>query len=191
MSKKLLDAVYQAIVSHDTRFDGIYYVGIKSTGIFCRPSCRSRTPRKENISIFSSIESAREAGFRACKRCRPDDPGRHGPDAQLAQRVQDLVEEKYDSPITLADMAGMLNVSPYHLQRVFKRITGTTPARHLHGIRIQQAMLLIKETDCPVKDIAARVGYRSLSHFTMAFQKSTGLTPSSYRELQRGEEQGE
>jgi len=180
-----LDMVYEAILGHDTKFDGIYYVGIKSTGIFCRPSCRSRTPKKENIVVFDSIESAEKAGFRACKRCRPDDPGRHGPDAQLAGRLKDLVQKSYDRPLTLAGLAAELNVSQYHLQRVFKRIIGITPARYLHDLRMEQARQLLERGDLPIREIAFGVGFRSLSHFASAFQKANGSSPLKYRDQVR------
>lgn len=185
MDGNLLNQVYEAILTHSTKFDGIYYVGIKSTGIFCRPSCRSRTPKKENVLIFTSIESALQAGFRACKRCKPDDPGRHGPDALLAERLKDLIRRNIGQPLTLGDMAADLNISRYHLQRTFKRITGVTPARYLHETRMEQAKKLLEQEDQPVKQIASRVGIRSLSHFAAAFQKATGHSPSKYRELIR------
>lgn len=180
-----LDMVYKAILAHDTEFDGIYYVGIKSTGIFCRPSCRSRIPKKENIVVFDSIERAGKAGFRPCKRCRPDEPGRHGPDAQLAGRLMDLVQKGYNRRLTLAGMAVNLNVSQYHLQRVFKRIIGITPAQYLHNLRMAKARQLLERGDLPIRNIAFGVGFSSLSHFASAFQKANGLSPSKYREQLR------
>jgi AraC family transcriptional regulator of adaptative response / methylphosphotriester-DNA alkyltransferase methyltransferase len=178
----LLDIIYKAVLTHDPKFDGVYCIGIRSTGIFCRPSCRSRTPKRENVRVFDSIQSAKDAGFRACKRCKPEDPGPYGPDAQMVEGVKDLIRKNYDKPLGLAELAVQLNISPYHLHRIFKRVTGETPAQYLRQIRMEQAKRILKHTQHPIHEIAKNVGFRSISHFVSAFQKATGLTPSEYRE---------
>lgn len=181
MGNNLLDIVYQAVLAHDPKFDGIYYTGIRSTGIFCRPSCRSRTPKRENVRVFDDIERAKEAGFRACKRCKPEDPGPYGPDAQTVEGVKNFMEKNYNKPITLSELAGHFNISPFHLHRMFKRVTSVTPVQYLCQIRMEQAKLILKHTQLPIREIAQEIGLRSVSHFSLVFRKITGLTPSKYR----------
>lgn len=181
MGDDIFESVYATILRRDTTYDGIYYAGIVTTGIFCRPSCRSRTPKPENVRVYGSIEAAKAAGFRACKRCRPEQPGPNGPDAALAGAVSSMIGSRYADRLTLADMASRLNVSPFHLQRVFKRVTGTTPAQALLRKRLEKALELLRQGDEPIADIAAAVGFSSASHFTFVFHRSVGTSPQHYR----------
>lgn len=181
----LFQSVYETILSRDTIYDGRYYVGIVTTGIFCRPSCRSRIPRPENVRIYGSVEEAREAGFRPCKRCRPETPGRNGPDAEVAQAVSDLIQARYSEPLTLGEIALELKMSPYHLQRLFKRTTGRTPSKQLLLTRLEEAKRQLAGKDAAIAEIAAAVGFRSASHFSSVFQKTIGCAPHEYREQNR------
>ncbi|MFK7691308.1 bifunctional transcriptional activator/DNA repair enzyme AdaA [Paenibacillus sp. HJGM_3] len=174
-------AVYESILRRDTRYDGIYYVGIATTGIVCRPSCRSRIPKPENVRVYDSLEAALRAGFRPCKRCKPDTPGQNGPDAQLAQAALKLIQHQYAEPLTLAVMASRLNISPFHLQRTFKRTTGRTPAEQLMQTRLETARRKLTQSNHPVADIARAVGFRSASHFTAVFHRTYGCSPQTYR----------
>ncbi|UUZ79189.1 helix-turn-helix domain-containing protein [Paenibacillus sp. P26] len=174
MEDDIFESVYETILRRDTKYDGRYYVGIKSTGIFCRPSCRSRIPKPENVKVYGSIEEARQAGFRPCKRCRPDHPAPHGPDAEIARAVTELIERRYNENLTLGEMAAALNLSPFHLRRVFKRSTGATPAKQLLHTRLERSKRLLAEEDLPIAEIAAAVGFRSPSHFSYVFQKTVG-----------------
>jgi AraC family transcriptional regulator, regulatory protein of adaptative response / methylphosphotriester-DNA alkyltransferase methyltransferase len=182
MEDKRFQAVYETILSRDTRYDGRYYVGIVTTRIFCRPSCRSRTPKPENVRVYESIEEARRAGFRPCKRCRPDTPGQHGPDAEIAHTVIELIQQKYTDNLTLTDIAVQLRMSPFHLQRVFKRTTGTTPSKHLLHTRLESAKQLLIQNGQPIADIARAVGFRSASHFSSVFHKTYGCSPHEHRD---------
>ncbi|MCZ8512208.1 AraC family transcriptional regulator [Paenibacillus filicis] len=181
MDDTLLQSVYDTILTRDTRYDGQYYVGIVTTGIFCRPSCRSRLPKPENVRVYGSIAEAQEAGFRPCKRCRPEAPGKNGPDAELVQAVTGLIAARYSEPLTLNTIAAELKMSPYHLQRLFKRTTGTTPSKRLVLTRLEEAKRQLAGEELAIADIAAAVGFRSASHFSSVFQKSVGCTPNEYR----------
>ncbi|MDQ1910101.1 Ada metal-binding domain-containing protein [Paenibacillus sp. GD4] len=179
---QVFEAVYETILSRDTRHDGVYYVGIVTTGIFCRPSCRSRTPKRDNVRVYSSIEEARHAGFRACKRCKPDDPTPHGPDAELAEALSELIRQRYrENGLTLEAMAAALAISPYHMQRVYKRVTGLTPSKRLQQVRIEAAKRCLHETDRPIADIAKANGFGTAAHFSFVFQRSEGCAPNEYR----------
>ena len=122
---------WQAVISRDARQDGSFVFAVSSTGIYCKPSCPSRRPRREHVSFFAAPGDAEEAGFRACKRCRPD-----GLDdvtnRETVQTICRYIEENYsgERPITLAALGDHVGLSPFHLQRVFKKATGITPRQY-------------------------------------------------------------
>lgn len=176
------EVLWKAIMNCETTFDGKYYYAVISTGIFCRPSCRSRTPRRENVRIFCSVNEAKSAGFRPCKRCRPDERPL-GPDAELVNRAKNIIHDRYYERLTLANLAKELVISPYHLHRVFKRLTGVTPAEYILQKRLDKAMAALKaDRSRTITEIAFGVGFNSISHFSTVFQRMTGQTPSQYRE---------
>ncbi|MTH51939.1 helix-turn-helix domain-containing protein [Bacillus mangrovi] len=184
-----LDEVYETILSRDTKYDGIYFIGIASTKIYCRPSCRSRTPKKENVTVYESAKEAEKAGFRACKRCKPETAGQHGPDSALAESVKKVIMERYAEPLTLSAMAVAVKVSAYHLHRVFKRETGLTPAQYLLQFRISMAKELLKLDSYPVGETARKTGFKNPPHFSSVFKKTEGCTPLEYRNKQLLEEE--
>ncbi|MCF6138650.1 bifunctional transcriptional activator/DNA repair enzyme AdaA [Pseudalkalibacillus berkeleyi] len=181
MGDDIFQAVYETMKKRDTRFDGQYYVGIRTTGIVCRPSCRSRLAKPENVKIFSSVKEALNAGFRPCKRCKPETPSQHGPDAELSEAVLKLIREQYKEPLTLDVIANKLMMSPYHLQRIVKRTTGLTPNKHLHQMRITKAKEYLETSEMTINRIAKEVGFKNASHFSASFKKITGHTPNEYR----------
>lgn len=167
----------------DTTFDGKFFYGVITTGIFCRPSCRSRTPLPENIRIFQRINEAILAGFRACKRCRSDRFSL-GPNEELVQAAVAILNRRYQEPLTLDTLARELSISPYHLHRVFKGCMGITPAEYVLDKRIHTAKELLRtEATRTITDIAMVVGFRSSAHFSTVFQRVTGHSPSDYRVL--------
>ncbi|AZB43138.1 helix-turn-helix domain-containing protein [Bacillus sp. FJAT-42376] len=180
--KELFNAIYEVILSRTDVFDGKFYVGITTTKIFCRPSCRSRTPKRENVRVFGSIHEAKKAGFRACKRCKPEVPGENGPDAELAKNLKAFIQSHYQEALTLNSMAAELAISPYHLLRVFKRMTGVTPSKYLQDYRMQEGKNLLSIDAKPIAEIAAETGFSSPSHFSSLFKKSAGCTPQEYRD---------
>jgi AraC family transcriptional regulator, regulatory protein of adaptative response / methylphosphotriester-DNA alkyltransferase methyltransferase len=175
------DELYAVMIKRASTFDGKLYIGITSTGIVCFPSCRSRLPKRENVRVYGSLDDAIQAGFRPCKRCKPDNPQNHSPDAEIAKCVLALIAHRYHEPLTLAVMAEALNVSPYHLQRIVKRHTNLSPARHLLATRMERAKELLCSEDLPIQEVAKGVGFRSVSHFSGTFQKEVGITPSAFR----------
>jgi AraC family transcriptional regulator, regulatory protein of adaptative response / methylphosphotriester-DNA alkyltransferase methyltransferase len=177
------EALWRAIVNCETTFDGRYFYAVITTGIFCRPSCRSRTPKPENVRIFRSADDAKAAGFRPCKRCCPDDRPL-GPDAALVEDAKSIIEQRYHDPLTLHILAQELMMSPYHLHRVFKRLTGLTPAEFICQRRICAAEDALRtQPSRSITEIALAVGFRSASHFSTVFQKVTGHIPTDYRTL--------
>jgi AraC family transcriptional regulator of adaptative response / methylphosphotriester-DNA alkyltransferase methyltransferase len=186
-TQTVTDELYETMIRRDTKFDGKWYIGIVSTGIVCFPSCRSRLPKRENVRVFATLEDALRAGFRPCKRCKPDHPLGQSPDAEVANRVMEIIECRFHESLTLNALADELNMSPYHLQRTFKRFTGVSPAAELQRVRLQRAKERLETTDVPIRDIARRVGYQSASHFSATFRKAFGVSPNDYRSALKNE----
>ncbi|MBD0383782.1 bifunctional transcriptional activator/DNA repair enzyme AdaA [Paenibacillus sedimenti] len=170
---------WKAIVENDSRYDGKFFYAVKTTGIFCRPSCKSKLPNKEHVRIFVNKQDAISASYRPCKRCRPD--GARLPDEEWVQHITQHIEENYAEPLTLAVLADHFYASVYHLQRTFKRLMGFTPLTYLQQLRIDAAKQLLTETDLAMNAIAIQVGIPSAAHFATLFQKKTGLTPTEFR----------
>ncbi|GAA3411487.1 bifunctional transcriptional activator/DNA repair enzyme AdaA [Paenibacillus hodogayensis] len=185
MEQQLFNRVYESVVKREPTYDGVYYTGVKTTKIVCRPTCRAKTPLAGNVTFYDSLEGALHAGFRPCKRCKPEENGPLRPDAALAAQVDAIIEKKYSDKLTLSMLAASLAISPYHLQRVYKQVTGYSPAEKTERVRLKHAQKLLVETDEAVAEVGAAVGYSSPSHFTSWFCRRTGLSPTEYRNGQR------
>ena len=173
---------WRAIVECDAAYDGQFYYAVATTGIYCRPSCKSRTPKPENVRIFTRREEAAEQ-YRPCKRCRPD--AVRWPDEELAERVRAVIGQRYAETLTLQRMAEELHVSPYHLHHVFKRVTGQTPNDVLVATRLAKAKELLTAKGRSVTEVAGAVGYGNAGHFATVFVKHVGVSPREYREGSR------
>ncbi len=181
MDQTLFDRLYQAVAACDAAYDGVYYTGVRSTGIVCRPSCRARTPKPENVTFYRTLEEALQAGYRPCKRCRPDEHGALRPDAVLAMQADAMLAAGEGRPPKLAELAAELGVSPWHLHRIYKEVTGQTPAARSDALRLEKACGLLAEGKRPIAEAGRCAGFRSASHFAAWFQQRTGMTPSEYR----------
>lgn len=181
IDEKLSNEVWQAIVTNDPIFDGILYYGVATTKVFCRPSCKSRTPLKEHVQIFENIDQAISENFRPCKRCKPD--GMKLPNEEWIMQITQWIDIHYAEALTLHKLAELFHGSPYHLHRTFKRLHGITLSDYIKKIRIAKAIQYLKATDQTIMEIASAVGIPNAAHFATLFQKKTGLTPSKYRQL--------
>ena len=114
-------ALWQAVLHRDTRFDGIFVYAVHTTGIYCRPSCPSRKPARRHVDFFPVPEVAEQAGFRPCRRCRPDKVESDDPQVRLARTICRYIEAHLDESLTLASLGERFGFSPFHLQRTFKR----------------------------------------------------------------------
>jgi AraC family transcriptional regulator, regulatory protein of adaptative response / methylphosphotriester-DNA alkyltransferase methyltransferase len=171
---------WKAIVENNTAYDGRFLYAVKTTGIFCRPSCKSKLPNKEHVRIFANMYEALAESYRPCKRCRPD--GVRVPDEEWVQHIAEHIEEKYAEPLTLTVLADHFYASVYHLQRTFKRLKGITPLTYLQQIRIDAAKRLLMETDMAMNAVAIQVGIPNAAYFATLFQKKTGLKPTEFRQ---------
>ncbi|MEC0171121.1 Ada metal-binding domain-containing protein [Paenibacillus graminis] len=186
MEQALFERVYESVVRREPTYDGVYYTAVLTTHIVCRPSCRARTPKPGNVIFYESLEQAVAAGFRPCKRCRPEEGGVLRPDAVLAAEADQLMEAKFGQKVTLEMLARWLRVSPFHLQRTYKRVTGRSPAGRLDQLRIEKACALLTDTELAVAEVGQAVSFRGPPHFTAWFTRKTGLPPTEYRAQFKG-----
>ncbi|ANE46510.1 AraC family transcriptional regulator [Paenibacillus swuensis] len=183
MERQLFEHIYETIAKKETTYDGVYYTCVRTTRIFCRPSCRARTPYAKNVTFVTSAEDAVEAGYRPCKRCVPEAPGAQGPEERLAERVDVLIRQQLGQPVTLKSLADQLAVSPFHLQRLYTRVKGYSPAEQLKSERLAEAKRRLRKGDEAIAAIGAAVGFRSPSHFAAWLRRETGLTPTELQQL--------
>ncbi|PPK90817.1 AraC family transcriptional regulator of adaptative response / DNA-3-methyladenine glycosylase II [Kineococcus xinjiangensis] len=185
------EACYRAAAGRDPRFDGRIYLAVATTGIYCRPSCPARTPRPENCRWFRSAAAAVSAGFRACKRCRPDAlPGTrdHDASAGLADRAVRLIGEGAVDDGGIAGLAARLAVSERHLHRVLVAAVGAGPQQLNRTRRAQTARMLLEQTPLPVTDVAFAAGFASVRQFNDVMRAEFALTPSQLRRTRAPED---
>lgn len=186
MEQALFERIYASVVNREPTYDGIYYTAVLTTRIVCRPSCRARTPKAENVEFYTSLEKAARAGFRPCKRCKPEEGGVLRPDAVLAARADEVMEARLGEKLTLSKLAEALTVSPYHLQRTYKRVKGYSPAVKLDRLRSDKACGLLAHTDAPIAEIGRNAGFAGASHFAAWFTRRNGQSPTDYRNQFKG-----
>ncbi|OYD08486.1 bifunctional transcriptional activator/DNA repair enzyme AdaA [Paludifilum halophilum] len=177
-----LEKLWEAVVQCNKTYDGIFYYAVKTTGIFCRPSCKSKTPRKENVEFFFQIKDAVRSEYRPCKRCRPDryQPTYH-PNEKIARDIKRILENEYDQSWTLHKLSKRVGISAYHLQRLFKNRTGRSPRQYLNQVRIRQAKQLLLEGKQNNLEICFAVGFHDPNQFYTAFRKETGASPLAFK----------
>jgi AraC family transcriptional regulator, regulatory protein of adaptative response / DNA-3-methyladenine glycosylase II len=178
------DACYRALVTHDARFDGAFFVGVKTTGIYCRPVCRARTPRRERCEFFRRAALAEKAGFRACFRCRPERaPGHASVDAvsRLVAAAARSIDEGALNHESVEGLARRLGVGGRHLRRVMQDELGVGPIELGLSKRIALARELLLGTSLPMAQVALSSGFSSVRRFNDAYRKSQGMTPSEVR----------
>jgi len=181
------DVCYRALQSRDTRFDGLLFVGITSTGIYCRPVCPVRPARSANVSFFPSAAAAEAAGFRPCLRCRPETApfcsAWIGSRATVERALRLIVEDgALDAEgATVERLAERLGVGARQLTRLFARHLQASPSKVARTARVQRAKRLIDETSLPMTEIAMRAGFGSLRRFNSVFAEVYGRAPTEIR----------
>jgi AraC family transcriptional regulator of adaptative response / DNA-3-methyladenine glycosylase II len=180
------DAAYLALKARDARFDGRLFVGVTSTGVYCRPVCRVRTPRRENCRFYASAAQAEAAAFRPCLKCRPEiAPGLSAMDssAALAQAAARRIEHAVHAgePVSLPALAARLGVTDRHLRRIFQAAHGVAPREYLATQRLLLAKHLLTDTAEPVSQVALASGFDSLRRFNAAFAERYRMSPSRLR----------
>jgi AraC family transcriptional regulator of adaptative response / DNA-3-methyladenine glycosylase II len=180
------DAAYRALKARDARFDGRLFVGVTSTGVYCRPVCRVRTPRRENCRFFANAAQAEAAAFRPCLKCRPEiAPGLSSMDsssalARVSARWLDHAVHAGE-PIALPALAARLGVTDRHLRRIFQAEFGVSPQDHVTTQRLLLAKQLLTDTTLPVTQVALASGFASLRRFNAAFVERYRMVPTRLR----------
>ncbi|HWR23743.1 MAG TPA: Ada metal-binding domain-containing protein [Feifaniaceae bacterium] len=177
---------WQACVRSDGSYDGRCYVAVKTTGIFCRPSCTARKPLRKNVAFYDTREEAQANGYRPCKRCRPD-LAEFRPAEEAAELCRRLLEREYRNPAPLNEVLKEMNISSGHMGAIFKQHYGVTPVIYRNRLRVEAARRMLRETKLGVAEIALDCGFKSLAPFYEAFKRQTGKTPQGYRAESREE----
>jgi AraC family transcriptional regulator of adaptative response/methylated-DNA-[protein]-cysteine methyltransferase len=175
------DARWRIALAKDRRFDGAFVTGVLSTGIYCRPSCPARPPKRDNVAFYATPADAEAAGLRACLRCRPDDIARD--EAAVAQAIAMLRDA--DETMPLEKLAAATGYSTAHFQRLFKRAVGLSPAAFARALRIERAADALSAGE-RVTDAVYEAGFSAPSRFYAASEGRLGMTPSAWRDGGRG-----
>jgi AraC family transcriptional regulator, regulatory protein of adaptative response / methylated-DNA-[protein]-cysteine methyltransferase len=173
------DRRWAAVRAHDATADGQFYFAVKTTGVYCQPSCRSRAALRKNVEFFKSAADARRAGYRPCKRCRPDKTGTESPQAAAIRRACRLIDEA-ETPPKLVDLAKAAGFSPYHFHRLFKKILGVTPKAYIAARRTGKLQDRLAE-GAAVTHAIYDSGFNSSSRFYEQSAGSLGMKASAYR----------
>lgn len=179
---------YRAVRSRDSRFDGRFFTAVTSTGIYCRPVCPARTPRRKNVAFYPCAAAAEEAGFRPCLRCRPESspgtPAWLGTSATVSRGLKLINEGALDQG-GVDELAGRLGMGSRQLRRLFNEHLGASPLAVALSKRVHMARKLLDETRLTVTEIAYAAGFQSVRRFNAAMQKTYGRSPTSLRKMDR------
>jgi AraC family transcriptional regulator of adaptative response/methylated-DNA-[protein]-cysteine methyltransferase len=178
-AKQADDQRWNAVVVRDSGLDGEFVFAVASTGVYCRPSCPARRPRRENVTFFSGPEQAEKAGFRACLRCRPRSMSGN-PQSESAKQICRYIEQHLDEPVTLERLGKAFRQSPFHLQRRFKAALGITPREYADSCRLRLLKRNLQAGD-NVTRAMYDAGYGSSSRLYEKTASQLGMTPDKYR----------
>ena len=173
-----------AALANDANFDGVFWYGVKSTGVYCRPSCASRAPKPENMAFFPSAQAAEQAGYRPCKRCRPD-LAVYQPALETAEQMKAVIDDGFLQKTEMFEALKRLGVSPKRAIEIFREAYRTTPGAYADELRVAEARRRLRETDEPILDIALALGFESVSAFYALFGKAADISPAAYRKAAR------
>jgi AraC family transcriptional regulator, regulatory protein of adaptative response / methylated-DNA-[protein]-cysteine methyltransferase len=176
------DTAWAAFMRRDRSWDGRVIGAVKTTRIYCKPSCPAKRPKRDHVEFFGSGEEARAAGYRACLRCKPDEVGR---DREAVAQALKVIEQAEETP-SLAEVAAAVGYAPHHFQRIFKRDLGVSPAEYARALRNRRAAEALKQNG-RVTDAVYDAGYSGPSGFYNDAKERLGMTPSAWRDGGRGE----
>jgi AraC family transcriptional regulator of adaptative response/methylated-DNA-[protein]-cysteine methyltransferase len=177
--------LWRAIKRRDYHFDEAFVFGVRSTGIYCRPSCPTRTPRRNQVVFFLTPQLAERAGYRACKRCRPNDKCFATLQRTRVEETCSFINQNLDGRLDLAELGKSANLNPFYFQRLFKRIVGLTPRQYVEGARLRHAKMSMNNGD-PVRSAIYKAGRSSTSWLYTNPYAKLGMRPSAYRSKGRG-----
>lgn len=173
------EARWQAVLNREAAFDGSFVYAVGSTGIFCKPSCPSRRPKRAGVRFFANAESAGQAGFRPCLRCKPDVVGGAHPHDEIVRRVCEAIAQAPEGIPTLDELGIIVGMSPHHLQRIFKRATGLSPRKYAQSLRFDRFRSELQNGES-VSSAIYGAGFGSPSRVYENAGANLGMTPASY-----------
>ena len=176
---------WRAVLARDPAADGRFVFAVRSTGIYCRPSCPARRPRRDQVSFYGGPAEAERAGYRACRRCHPREDSMHDQQATLIRQACDFIERAPDAPPSLAALGRHIGYSPYHLHRMFRRFTGVTPRQYAEAVRGRRLRGGLG-AGAPVTDAMLEAGIGSASRLYERAPRELGMTPAAFRRGGRG-----
>lgn len=176
---------WEALRRRDPAADGHFVYAVRSTGVYCRPSCAARPARPENVAFYATNAEAKKAGFRPCKRCRPDGPSQNDRRAEAVACACRLIEEAEEAP-PLEELATAAGMSPHHFHRIFKQVTGVTPRAYVQANRAARVAGALQQAGS-VTEAIYEAGYGSSGRFYETAGARLGMTPTSYRKGGVGE----
>jgi AraC family transcriptional regulator of adaptative response/methylated-DNA-[protein]-cysteine methyltransferase len=179
-----LDGAWQAVLARNGQRDGEFVYAVTSTGVYCRPSCPSRRPRREHVRFFPTSLEAEGAGFRPCRRCAPNNGG-PSPAMKRILEARALIDANLDAPVRLANLARRVGLSTFHLQRTFKRVIGVTPREYLKRRRLERVKKHLRNGGS-VTDATYKAGYGSGSRLYEQSDAYFGMTPRTYQRGGKG-----
>ena len=174
------DLFWSAVLERNTAYDGVVFYAVRSTGVYCRPSCPSRRPRRNGVEFFTEPAMAERAGYRACRRCQPNRPHAGCEQFELVRRVCRYIEQNLDSSLTLEELARISGLSPTHLQKVFKRATGVSPRQYIQARRMAVLKIHLRVNRRPVTDAIYEAGFGSSSRVYERAATFIGMSPARY-----------
>ncbi len=174
------EEMWKAVSENDASCDGLFFYAVKSTGIYCRPSCKSKAPKRENVCFFDTAEGAGAAGFRPCKRCRSD-LSEYQPIREIADKAKQLLDDSFSRSCEWNRELRQLGVSKRRMAEIFKEEYGVTLSEYVGSLRLKEAKRLLSETGEEIIDIAYSTGFGGVSSFYRFFKNETGLSPAAYR----------
>ena len=173
------DRCWRAVSERDREFDGAFVTAVQTTGIYCRPSCPARHPKRENVTFLADPDEAERRGFRACKRCKPREAN-IDPQVTLVKRASELLDDPDADALTLDSLGEQLGVSPHHLQRTFKKIMGISPRQYAESRRVDRVKAGLRDGN-DVTTALYDAGYGSSSRLYERAPDRLGMTPATYR----------
>lgn len=179
LNKPTADSQWQSVLARDSGQDGKFVFAVSSTGVYCRPSCPSRRPRRENVAFFHSTQEAERAGYRACLRCRPKAIGGNR-QTEMVKAICRYIEQHLDEPVTLARLGSEFHQSPFHLQRSFKAVLGISPRAYADSSRLNQLKQNLQAGHSVTRSMYD-AGYSSSSRLYERTASQLGMTPDKYR----------
>lgn len=177
------DDMYQAICYNNKAYDGSFFYAVKTTKIFCKPSCKSKQPLKQNVEYFETAHEAIKQGYRPCKRCRSD-LEMFEPNEEVAKQIKEQIDSSFDSEQPLNQILG---VGQKRQVELFKSVYNQTPTEYKNSLRLTKAKRLLIETSKSVTEVAFLAHFNSISAFNVFFKKHTGKTPTTFRKENNNE----